>query len=78
MNVYWPGVCLTLIAVASGVFMCRRWLRLTDPHRPVEDLEAAMERVVPYDVTMDNWLEVSHYVSWLESLPECDEPGVTA
>ncbi len=75
MTVYWPGVTLTLIAVAAGVFMCRRWLSVTDPR---EDLEEALGRVEPYDVTMDNWFEVSLYVSWLESLPECDEPGVTA
>ncbi len=73
MTIYWPGVTLTLIAVAAGVFMCRRWLRLTDPRRPVEELEAAMKRVVPYDVTADSWLEVSHFLAWLESLPETEE-----
>ncbi len=78
MTVYWPGVCLCAVAVAAGVFMCRRWLRMTDPRRPVEDLEAAMARVVPYDVDADNWLEVSHFLSWLESLPECDEHEVAA
>ncbi len=72
MTVYWPGVTLTLIAVAAGVFMFR-WLRVTDPRRPAEDLEAAMERVVPYDVTADSWLEVSHFLAWLESLPETEE-----
>ncbi len=74
MTVDWPGVILCVIAVGAGLLLWR-WLRLTDPRRPVEDLEAAMERVVPYDVTLDNWLEVSHYVAWIEGLPECDEPG---
>ncbi len=78
MSVYWPGVFLTLFAVATGVFMCRRWLRTNDLRQRAQDLEDAMERVVPYDVTFDNWLEVSHYVAWLDSLPECDEHGVAA
>ncbi len=73
MTVYWPGVFLTLIAVASGAFMCRRWLRITDPRRPVEDMETALARVVPYDVDAENWLEVSHFLAWLDGLPECEE-----